>query len=67
MKAATIIISILLISALFLTACQKSVDKEGLEGTGKAGELDKTQGETPMAEEDIDIIAEDEVDIGDLI
>ncbi len=64
MKAATIIISILLISALFLTACQKSVDKEGLEETGG---LDKTQEETPIAEGDVDIIADDEVVIGELI
>ncbi len=61
LKLATIIISILLISVL-ITACQPAVEPVD---TGKAEEVTEPTGLEEA--EDIDIIAEDEIDIGELI
>ena len=63
MKLATIFISILLLSALFMTACQERpvepiVDKEPVAPTETPSE--------PVVE-DVELVTEDEVDIGELI
>ena len=65
MKIATLIISILLISALFLTACQQAPVDDG-EATQTTPTGDSTE-EAVEGAEDIDIIAEDEIEIGELI
>lgn len=61
MKLATIIIGLLLISALFLTACQETKVED--DSTGQEEEL---QGESPEGS-DIDLVSDDEVEIGELI
>ena len=56
-------IGLLLISVLFLTACQQAVVDTPSTPTGN-------EADTPTnleSAEDIDLVAEDEVDIGELI
>jgi len=64
MKLATIIIGLLLISALFLTACQQPP----VDDAQKAKISTETQ-QTPQTAlpEDVDLVAADEVSVGEMI
>ena len=64
MKLATIFISILIVSAIFLTACQEQAVEP--KGDGGVPKVEDTTPVEPIAE-DINIVTEDEVDIGELI
>ena len=64
MRIATIFISLLLISALFLTACQQP-DVEDVPSTTKKAVIPEDT--EPSVAGDVDIVAEDEVDIGELV
>ena len=66
-KTVTIILSIILVSAILLTACQSKVGESDLLGDKSdesAGTATSGADGTPA---DIDLVAEDEVEIGELI
>jgi PBP1b-binding outer membrane lipoprotein LpoB len=60
MKIQTLIVFLLLITALFMTACavEEPVDVDTGEEPAQQQEIEDT---------DVDLVAEDEVDIGELI